>query len=1412
MRAGEARPVQPDPAVVQAGLLELTRELQGAVDGAGRLQFVNAALAGSLGIAPAALLGSALLERVAPEDRPRVQRHLREAADAAAPVEWECGWCAAAGPRRVAWRACRQPGGGLVLLAGQDVTAAQQTAAELGANRRLLQAICDTLPHSLVVKDRESNYVLGNRAWAERFGVPPEALLGKNPERTVERPEAERLDSLALDRRTLSSQQARVETDVVRTARNGELRTFHAWRSPLRDADGQVIGLLSISEDVTERRREERALQESERRFRTLIEASIQGIVILRGRKPFFANPSYARTFGYDSPEEIVALDTVDCLVAPQDVARQTDYGKARLRGEDAPSQYEFQGVRKDGTRIWLDCIVRVVDWEGEPAVLATLLDITARKRAEQQLRASQRLLQTVFDTVPHLLFVKDLDGTYLMANAAWLHHHGRGPEAMVGRHTLELEHRPLADRKAALEIDRQVLAGGRMIEVEYERTVVDGSLRHFRNFRAPLRDEHGAVIGIVGISEDITDRRRAEEELRASQRLLRLVLDNLPHNVFVKDLDGRYVMANRAMAEFHNLALEELPGRRVQDLPGPLPEQIAMLAETDRQVLAADRLLDWPDVPITNALGQERVHNLHKVTLHDSQGRVQGILCVAEDVTELKRAEEELRASQRLLRLVTDAVPHNIYVKDLEGRFLLVNRAMADFHSVSPEAMVGKRTAEMPAPRPEQARQLAEMEREVLQAGHMLHWPRVPVSNAAGTLTIRSLHKLPLRDEAGRIQAIVGISEDITQEVRTEQELRASHRLLRTVIDTIPSLVTVKDSQRRYLLVNKAWSRSYDIPAERALGRSVAELGIRPAADMAVVERMDDAILKEGRAEWDQPFSTTLPDGSRRHFLTYRAPLLDDANAVTGVVVASLDVSALKRVEEELRASRQLLQTVFDVIPLWVFVKDRTRRFIMVNRRMADEKGVVPEEVAKAAPQVLSAALTAEQRARFEELDRRVLERGEAVEQPASDATLHNGETRRYRTLRVPLRNATGEITGIVGIAEDITDRERAQQALQQAQKLESLGVLAGGIAHDFNNLLVSVLGYAHLASMELTPDSPVQPLVRHIETAGRRASELCNQLLAYAGKGSFQVSRVHLNELIREMTELIRVSLSRNIHLQFDFAAELPDLEADATQLRQVVMNLVINASEAIGEQPGAITVRTGLRPLSAAALSQYVADADLPEGTYVYLEVADTGCGMDPEMLGRIFDPFFTTKFSGRGLGLAAVLGIVRGHRGALRVTSTPGRGTAFCILLPPGTPQPETAVERAPAPTFTGGGAVLVAEDEPAIRELVGLVLQPLGFTVTAVPDGAAALAAALELGAALRLVIMDVSMPGLSAEETLQRLRTAGVAAPVLIMSGHAESEVRDRFAGLPVSGFLLKPFTGKDVQVMLERILGAGPA
>lgn len=412
----------------------------------------------------------------------------------------------------------------------------------------------------------------------------------------------------------------------------------------------------------------------------------------------------------------------------------------------------------------------------------------------------------------------------------------------------------------------------------------------------------------------------------------------------------------------------------------------------------------------------------------------------------------------------------------------------------------------------------------------------------------------------------------------------------------------------------------------------------------------------------------------------------------------------------------------------------------------------------------------------------------------------------------------------GVVAMLEDITARRHAEQELlesrkaleersrfeaqmQQAQKLESLGVLAGGIAHDFNNLLVGILGNASLALLDLAHDSEARRSVEEIEQAAQRAAELTRQLLAYAGKGRFVVEKVDASTIVQEMATLLRTAVSKRAAVQLDLAPGLPLIEVDATQFRQVVMNIITNASDAITGGPGAIVIRTGRVTITAEGLPNAVPGTHALPGDYVVVEVSDTGVGMDEVAVTRIFDPFYSTKFTGRGLGLAATLGIVRGHRGAIETVSALGVGTTMRLYFPV-SPNQSAVTEPSPPRAWTGSGEVLIVDDEESVRSVSASLLQRRGFGVVVARDGQEAAAILAAAPNRFTLVLLDLTMPGMDGEATFLTLREINPALRVVLMSGYSESEVTRMFEGHGIAGFLQKPFRAEEMYDVVGRSLG----
>jgi two-component system, cell cycle sensor histidine kinase and response regulator CckA len=429
-----------------------------------------------------------------------------------------------------------------------------------------------------------------------------------------------------------------------------------------------------------------------------------------------------------------------------------------------------------------------------------------------------------------------------------------------------------------------------------------------------------------------------------------------------------------------------------------------------------------------------------------------------------------------------------------------------------------------------------------------------------------------------------------------------------------------------------------------------------------------------------------------------------------------------------------------------------------------------------------------------------------------------------------------------------DITGRKREQEAVRQTQKMESLSILAGGIAHDFNNILQGIVGYTSLMLLKSAPDASVKQNVEAIATEAGRASQLTKQLLSYAGSGMFQMRPVNLNTLIRENYQFMKMRMPKGVNFVTNYYEPLPEISADAVQLQEAIMNSVTNAAEAIGDKEGTIAIETAVCDMTTAMITRWKwSSGDLAPGQYVLLSISDTGCGMDEPTLARIFDPFFTTKFTGRGLGLAAVLGIVRGHQGGIAVESSVGKGArflfAFPVIITPEKNVPADVVQAAPekhvsvevvqaapekhastdvvhaapqayAPPASAvsaerksAGKVLVIDDERTVRELITDILESVSVDVTQATDGLDGIAAYVREQHEIDLVMLDLSMPGMSGDKVFQKLREINPAVKVILSSGYAEDDVQKRYATVRVDGYLQKPFTTRTLISKIQSCL-----
>jgi PAS domain S-box-containing protein len=514
-----------------------------------------------------------------------------------------------------------------------------------------------------------------------------------------------------------------------------------------------------------------------------------------------------------------------------------------------------------------------------------------------------------------------------------------------------------------------------------------------------------------------------------------------------------------------------------------------------------------------------------------------------------------------------------------------------------------------------------------------------------------------------------------------------------------------------------------------------------------------------------------------------------------------------LEKTVAELHQQKILMSTILESTAEAIFAKDKSGKYLSVNKTGAQMLGFDQSEIIGHTDMEL---LPADVAGALRKTDEEVMLLGQAIMREELENI--DGKAGVFLANKVPWRDSEDNIIGVVGVMTDISDQKRREderiqleQQLRQAQKLESLGVLAGGVAHDFNNILTAIVGNAELALLRINKESPGVDNLHKIGEAAARAADLAKQMLAYSGKGKFVIENINLNLLLKDMLNMLEVSISKKAAMRLNLIPDLPSVEADATQIRQIVMNLVINASEAIGEKSGVITVTTGCMDCDEDYLKSIWLDENICQGSYVYLEVVDTGCGMDEGTLIKLFDPFFTTKFTGRGLGMSAVLGIVRGHKGAIKVDSEPGKGTKFKILLPASNEPAKSFNNECYENYWKGDGTVLLVDDEETVRDICKEMLQEFGFTTITANDGREAVEI-FKTTADISFVILDLTMPHMDGEQCFLELRQLKPDVKVIMSSGFNEHEVNKKFMGKGLAGFIQKPYKLSALKEAIQKI------
>ncbi|HQB38238.1 MAG TPA: GAF domain-containing protein [Deltaproteobacteria bacterium] len=682
----------------------------------------------------------------------------------------------------------------------------------------------------------------------------------------------------------------------------------------------------------------------------------------------------------------------------------------------------------------------------------------------------------------------------------------------------------------------------------------------------------------------------------------------------------------------------------------------------------------------------------------------------------------------------------------------------------------------------------------------------------------------------SGRIVAVVGVANKAEDYDETDvRQLTLMMDAVWKIVEQQRSIGLLRESEQRFRLLFEKMTEG--VALHRLVYNDSGDpsdyliIDVNPAYEQIlgisrgrVVGQLASIAYKESPPPFLERFSKVVASGQSLKYELFYQPLNMHLDVTVvpweqnGFATIFSDITERKKHNEEIHKALGFVETLLKSSPMGIRVFDgENGRCIQANQAAADIAGSTIEQLIgqnfRELPSWHEAGLTG--------IAEQVLADG--IPRPI-ETDLHTTFGRRVTARYYLSRFVADGKAHLLVLGRDVTEEKRLEEEnrrieeqMLHVQKLESLGVLAGGIAHDFNNILMAIMGNAELASLQLPPGSPVAANLREIESAARRASELSHQMLAYSGKGHFLIKPQDINLIICEIAILLDVSVSKKASLHLELQHNLPPVMVDTAQISQVIMNLIINASEALEDSTGDITISTGTMYCDESMLARAWVMDNLPEGDYVYMKIADTGCGMDQDTVSKIFEPFFTTKFTGRGLGMSAVIGIVRGHRGAIMVESQKGQGATFTILLPPATEATETCVENKRDAESEGllkaEGIVLLVDDEESIRHMGQAMLELFGFQALTAADGFSALELYNQYKGQITCVILDLTMPHMDGEQTFRELRKIDPNAHVIVSSGYTEQEISGRFASKGLAGFIQKPYQIQEMEKVLKKVL-----
>ncbi len=901
----------------------------------------------------------------------------------------------------------------------------------------------------------------------------------------------------------------------------------------------------------------------------------------------------------------------------------------------------------------------------------------------------------------------------------------------------------------------------------------------------------------VAQLENELEALRREQNSPKSEEANYRSLFEETSDGIFFTSREGKILHCNQALADLLGYPLKDLMQSDVVEFYRDPADRVVYQEVVERD----GRVKDY-QAKLKRKDGTPVECSITATVRWDTGGKVMGYQGIVRDMTVRNRLEQELTSGREQLRVLIEDAPDGIYLTDLRGVFLEANRAAESLFGKERSHLLGNSVLKLSVVPAQQLPRAAK-----LLAENALGYPTGPdefqLRTIDGKHVVAEIRTYPVTLQEQVL--VLGLARDVTRRKAAEEALRESEEHFRAVAESAAEAVITANERGRIRFWNPAACDMFGYGEEEVLG---VAMGILLSERLRGQHATDLGRIMSGGADHLCGRTVELhairKDGSEFPIeLSLSSWYQGRQKCYTAIV---RDISERKQAEGALELERAYFEGLFRGSPEGLVLLDSQSRVIRQNDEFTRMFGYEPEETAgRSLDKLLAPSDLRDEAASFTE--QAVMGQRLSVEtvRKAKDGRLID-----VSVLVAPIE-IEGRQVALIAVYRDITDRKRAEEVGIEMRKLDSLSVMAGGIAHDFNNLLVSMLGNAELALMDLEENNPVRDSLASIQKAAQRATDLTGQMLAYSGKGKFNVQPLDVSSLVEEMKRWLKTGPNDVANVRYDLATNPPKFLGDSAQIREVVSALFDNALEALEGRAGTVTISTGVEQFDRAFLSDaHLADG-LEEGAYVSIRVADTGTGMDEATKKKIFDPFFSTRFTGRGLGLAATLGIVRGHGGTMHVDTDLGTGTTVTALFPISLNRQE-GEEQSKAgrvEEWRGRGLILIVDDEDSVRSVTRAVLERWGFSVVGAADGQEGVEVFRERQEDISAVLLDYTMPQMNGDVTFLEMHKLNPRVPVILMSGYAEEDAIDTIPGEGLAGFLHKPFQPIALMQKLKEVLAS---